>query len=143
MADWHDRPPTRRAPWCCDAGVGASRSATDRATIASLAGRCVPALHPPDAGQVPQAHRQPAIRDGVRTRLSRRSRSLPPHHRLPAATAASQCSPLATVHSAAVFPYQANEVATSRTEVGHLGVDVSLVPPAGICQYLIIWDFGV
>jgi hypothetical protein len=54
-----------------------------------------------------------------------------------------QCSPLAKVHSAAVFPYQANEVATSRTEVGHLGVDVSLVPPAGLCQYLIIWDFGV
>src|SRR5262245_24608889 len=59
------------------------------------------------------------------------------------ATPQPQCSPLAKVHSAAVFPYQANEVATSRTEIGHLGVDVSLVPPAGICQYLIIWDFGV
>lgn len=54
-----------------------------------------------------------------------------------------QCSALAKVYSAAVFPYQANEVATSRTEVGHLGVDVSLVPPVGVCQYLIIWDFGV
>ena len=59
------------------------------------------------------------------------------------ATPQPQCSPLAKVHSAAVFPYLANEVATSRTEVGHLGVDVSLVPPAGLCQYLIIWDFGV
>ena len=54
-----------------------------------------------------------------------------------------QCSPLLKIHSVAVFPYQAGEVAKSRTEVGHLGVDVNLVPPAGICQYLIIWDFGV
>ncbi|MBB4256105.1 MULTISPECIES: hypothetical protein [unclassified Bradyrhizobium] len=54
-----------------------------------------------------------------------------------------QCAPLAKVRSADVFPYQANEVATSRTEVGHIGADVSLVPPVGACQYLIIWDFGV
>ncbi|MBB4392380.1 hypothetical protein [Bradyrhizobium sp. ERR14] len=49
-----------------------------------------------------------------------------------------QCAPLAKVRSADVFPYQANEVATSRTEVGHIGADVSLVPPVGACQYLII-----
>ena len=55
-----------------------------------------------------------------------------------------QCSPLAKIHSNAVFPYQPNEVATSRTEVGHLGQDVAMVPPgAAICQYLIIRDFGV
>ncbi|MCS3927836.1 hypothetical protein M2175_002867 [Bradyrhizobium elkanii] len=66
-----------------------------------------------------------------------------PVEQMPNMATQPQCSPLAKVHSAAVFPYVANEVATSRTEVGHLGVDVSLVPPAGICQYLIIWDFGV
>jgi len=66
-----------------------------------------------------------------------------PVEQMPNMATQPQCSPLAKVHSAAVFPYLANEVAKSRTEVGHLGVDVSLVPPAGICQYLIIWDFGV
>ena len=66
-----------------------------------------------------------------------------PVEQMPNMATQPKCSPLAKVHSAAVFPYVANEVATSRTEVGHLGVDVSLVPPAGICQYLIIWDFGV
>ncbi|QOZ09690.1 hypothetical protein [Bradyrhizobium sp. CCBAU 51765] len=66
-----------------------------------------------------------------------------PVEQMPNMATQPQCSPLAKVHSAAVFPYVANEVATSRTEVGHLGVDVSLVPPTGICQYLIIWDFGV
>jgi outer membrane protein OmpA-like peptidoglycan-associated protein len=55
-----------------------------------------------------------------------------------------QCSELAKVHSNAVFPYQANEIATSRTEVGHLAQDVAMVPPgAAICQYLFIVDFGV
>jgi hypothetical protein len=48
------------------------------------------------------------------------------------------------VHSNAVFPYQPNEIATSRTEIGHLGADVAMVPPgAAMCQYLVIWDFGV
>jgi len=55
-----------------------------------------------------------------------------------------QCSELAKVHSNAVFPYQPNEVATSRTEAGHLAADVAMVPPgAAICQYLFIMDFGV
>ena len=55
-----------------------------------------------------------------------------------------QCSELAKVHSTAVFPYQPNEITTSHTEVGHLGSDVALVPPGvAICQYLVIWDFGV
>ena len=55
-----------------------------------------------------------------------------------------QCSPLAKIHSNAIFPYQPNEIATSRTEAGHLAPDASMVPPgAPICQYLIIWDFGV
>ncbi len=57
---------------------------------------------------------------------------------------ALQCPALAKVHSNAVFPYQPNEIATSRTEVGHAAPDVSIVPPgAAICQYLIIYDFGV
>ena len=55
-----------------------------------------------------------------------------------------QCSELAKVHSNAVFPYQPNEVATSRTEAGHLPADVAMLPPgAAICQYLFMMDFGV
>jgi len=55
-----------------------------------------------------------------------------------------QCAALAKVHSNAVFPYQPNEVATSRTEAGHIAADVAMVPPgAAICQYLFIMDFGV
>jgi len=58
--------------------------------------------------------------------------------------ASQQCSALAKVQSNAVFSYQPNEIATSRTEAGHLAQDVAMVPPgAAICQYLIIWDFGV
>src|SRR4051812_4480247 len=57
---------------------------------------------------------------------------------------ALQCAPLAKVHSNAVLPYQPNEIATSRTEAGHLAADVAMVPPgATICQYLFIMDFGV
>jgi len=57
---------------------------------------------------------------------------------------ALQCSALAKIHSNAIFPYQPNEIATSRTEAGHLAPDVSMVPPgAALCQYLIIFDFGV
>lgn len=60
------------------------------------------------------------------------------------ATPQPQCSELAKVHSIAVFPYQPNEIATSRTEAGHLAADVALLPPgAAICQYLFIMDFGV
>jgi hypothetical protein len=58
--------------------------------------------------------------------------------------ASQHCSELAKVHSNAVFPYQPNEVATSRTEAGLLPADVAMVPPgAAICQYLFIMDFGV
>jgi hypothetical protein len=44
-----------------------------------------------------------------------------------------------------VFPYQPNEIAISRTEAGHLPLDVVMFPPlgGGVCQYLIIRDFGV
>src|SRR5947209_20430409 len=39
-------------------------------------------FHPCNPGEVPDAHRQPAVRDGVRTWLPRQRRSLPPPHRL-------------------------------------------------------------
>jgi hypothetical protein len=48
--------------------------------------------------------------------------------------------------SNAVFPYQANEVAISHTEVGHLTPDVVLTGAAAsgsLCQFLLIRDFGV
>jgi hypothetical protein len=45
-----------------------------------------------------------------------------------------------------VFPYQANEVAISFTEAGHLTPDVVLTGAAAsdsLCQFLLIRDFGV
>ncbi len=45
-----------------------------------------------------------------------------------------------------VFPYQANEVAISHTEAGHLAPDVVLTGAAAsssLCQFLLIRDFGV
>ena len=48
--------------------------------------------------------------------------------------------------STAVFPYQANEVAISHTEAGHLTPDVVLTGAAAsssLCQFLLIRDFGV
>ena len=45
-----------------------------------------------------------------------------------------------------VFPYQANEVAISHTEAGHLTPDVVLTGAAAsnsLCQFLLIRDFGV
>jgi hypothetical protein len=62
------------------------------------------------------------------------------------------CPELPRIHSNAVFPYQPNEIAISRTEGGHLAPDVVLIPNAAspdptigdpICQYLVIRDFGV
>jgi|SRR5215470_10377014 len=62
------------------------------------------------------------------------------------------CPELPKIHSNAVFPYQPNEIAISRTEAGHLAPDVVLIPNAAspdptvgdpICQYLVIRDFGV
>ena len=47
------------------------------------------AVHPRDAGQVPDADRQPPARDGLGTRLSRRAKSFPRHHCLPSATSDS------------------------------------------------------
>jgi hypothetical protein len=82
--------------------------------------------------------------------MGRMPQSLPqytppgPVEQMPNMASPQQCSELAKVHSNAVFPYQPNEIATSRTEVGHLGADVAMVPPgAAMCQYLVIWDFGV
>ena len=55
------------------------------------------------------------------------------------------CPELQKINSNAVFPYQPNEIAISRTEAGHLAQDVVIIPTAGnaICQYLVIRDFGV
>src|SRR5438477_5577041 len=56
--------------------------AKDRAAGAPLAGRALSAVHPSDPGEVPDADRQPAVRNGTRTRLPWQRRSLPPPHRL-------------------------------------------------------------
>jgi hypothetical protein len=50
------------------------------------------------------------------------------------------------VVSTDVFPYQANEIAISLTEGGHLTPDVVLTGAAAsnsLCQFLLIRDFGV
>ena len=48
------------------------------AAAAALADRCLPAVHPRDAGEVPIADGQPPVCDGARARLPRQPRSLPP-----------------------------------------------------------------
>ena len=53
------------------------------------------------------------------------------------------CVAYSTTLSSAVFSYQPNEIATSRTELGHIAQDVVTSTPIGKCQYLYIWDFGV
>ncbi len=48
--------------------------------------------------------------------------------------------------SADVFPYEANEVAISHSEAGHLAPDVVLTGAAAssaLCQFLLIRHFGV
>jgi hypothetical protein len=60
------------------------------------------------------------------------------------------CPTLPKFHSTLCFPYQANEIAISRTAAGHVTPDVVVVP-SGVpapnviiaCRYLIIRDFGV
>jgi hypothetical protein len=50
------------------------------------------------------------------------------------------------VVSTDVFPYEANEVAISHTEAGHLAPDVVLTgatATSALCQFLLIRDFGV
>jgi hypothetical protein len=50
------------------------------------------------------------------------------------------------VVSTDVFPYQANEIAISLTEAGHLTPDIVLTGAAAsnsLCQFLLIRDFGV
>jgi hypothetical protein len=60
------------------------------------------------------------------------------------------CSELSKIQSNTCFPYAASEIATSKTEAGHLSPDVVLVQPGPApmnrilsCRYLIIRDFGI
>src|SRR5208283_4190638 len=52
--------------------------------------RRVSAVHPPDAGDLPDADRQPPVCHGLRAWLSRQPRSLPPPDRLPPAASKSR-----------------------------------------------------
>src|SRR5450759_1842862 len=72
------------------ARAGASRSAQARAATSSVADRRISAIHPRDAGNIPDADGQPPLCDGARAWLSRQSRSLPPCHRLPSASTESR-----------------------------------------------------
>src|SRR5260370_41443327 len=82
MARWHDRPPAACATRHRGPGLAPGWLAQDRDAGASLPDRALSALHPSGPGEVPDPDRQPAVRDGVRTRLPRQRRSLPPPHRL-------------------------------------------------------------
>ena len=60
------------------------------------------------------------------------------------------CSQLSKIENKICFAYAPTEIATSRTEAGHLAPDVVLVQPGLIpqntfvaCRFLIIRDFGV
>lgn len=60
------------------------------------------------------------------------------------------CSELAKIQSNTCFPYAPNEIATSKTEAGHLSPDVVLIQATAVprnhtlsCRYLIIRDFGI
>src|SRR5689334_1098910 len=90
MDDGHHRPATAHPLQRGAARAGAVWLAADWAAAAPVADRCVSPVHPPDAGDVPDADRQPPVRHGVCTRLSRQPRSLPPPDRLPPAAAESR-----------------------------------------------------
>src|SRR5665647_81599 len=90
MDGWHHRPSVARAPQRGAARAGASRSAQARAATSSVADRRLSAIHPRDAGNIPDADGQPPLCDGARAWLSRQSRSLPPCHRLPSASTESR-----------------------------------------------------
>jgi len=60
------------------------------------------------------------------------------------------CSELAKIQSNTCFPYAPQEIATSRTEAGHLNPDVVLIQSTAVpanhvlsCRYLVIRDFGI
>jgi hypothetical protein len=56
------------------------------------------------------------------------------------------CAAPPKIVSTDVFPYEANEVAVSHTEAGHLSPDVVLTGATAsdaLCQFLLIRDFGV
>ena len=77
--------PEKRRPGSRPGGPAAHRRAA-----AAIEDRSRSAVHPRDAGGVPDADRQPPARDGLRTRLSRRAKPFPSRHRLPSATSASR-----------------------------------------------------
>ena len=74
MARWPERAPAACAPRHRGAGLEPGWPAQDQAAGAPLAGRALSAVHPSlsavhpsDPGKVPDADRQPPVRDGTRT----------------------------------------------------------------------------
>ena len=87
MEDRHDRKPTRRPSHHSPSRSGRRRGASAHEAAAALEARSFHALHSPDAGQVSDAARQPALRDGAQARLPGESKPLPQHDRPRAAEA--------------------------------------------------------
>ena len=83
MEDRHHRRPVARASCRGDTCAGAGGPAPARPAAAAIEGGCVSAVHPADAGKVPDPDSQPAARNGARARLPRRPGSLSPPRCLP------------------------------------------------------------
>src|ERR1700722_9225826 len=86
MAHRNDRPAAARASRNRRPGACPGWPATHRPAAAAFEDRPLVAVHPRDAGKVPDTDRQPAARHGLGTWLPRRQKPLPRHHRLPSAT---------------------------------------------------------
>ena len=89
----HHRRAVARAPQRGQRVLARAGLPLRRLAAADSAGGPVPAVHPGDTGEIPQADGQPALRDGARARLSRPIRSLPSYRCLPpSATAGGSLS---------------------------------------------------
>src|SRR5215472_3448354 len=80
VASRHHRPAVTRASWHRCQGVGPDWPAAHCLTRTTLAHRSLSPLYPCDAGEVPDADREPPLRHGARTWLLRWLRSLSPRH---------------------------------------------------------------
>src|SRR5271166_5938673 len=87
MDGGHHRPSVACAPQRGAARAGTSRSSQDRAAATAVADRRLSAIHPSDAGDIPDTDGQPPLCDGARARLPR---SLPAPHRLPSTATESR-----------------------------------------------------
>src|SRR3984957_8112065 len=99
MDGWHNRPSVACASQRGAARAGAGRSAKDWLVATQIKDRRVSAVHPSDAGDIPDTDGEPSVWNGVRAWLFRPPRSLPTLDRLSSAAPESR-SLFAPAHSA-------------------------------------------